>query len=412
MKFNTMLLHGASVKQYPYNATIPPISQVTAFRFDSAEEQEKVFAHKASGYAYTRVGNPTVAAFEQRINELEGGNAAIACSSGMSAITLAMLNMLSSGDEVIAGSGLYGGTIDLFRDLENFGIQVRYVRHVSPAEIEPLISDRTKLIYSEVIGNPGLDVLDIRAVSDLAHAREIPLMVDATTATPYLVRPLKLGADIVVHSSSKYINGGGNSVSGVIVDGASFRWDFERYRALRDFSRYGPLAYTIRLRTDTWENMGSCLSPFNAFMNITGLETLGLRMDRICSNAEKIAAALSELPGITVNYPLLPENPYRELALRQFEGRGGGILTFRAGSREKAFRILNHLQYIVKASNIGDIRTLAIHPASTLYRNSDEERRVAAGVYEDTIRISTGIEDAEDLIEDLTDAIEAADNPD
>lgn len=408
MRFNTKLLHGESVKQYPYHATIPPISQVTAFQFDSAEEQEKVFTHRASGYAYSRVGNPTVAAFEQRINELEGGNAAIACSSGMSAIALAMLNMLVSGDEVIAGSGLYGGTIDLFRDLRNFGIGVKFVRHVTPEEMEPLINERTKLIYAEVIGNPGLDVLDIRAVSELAHSRGIPLMVDATTATPYLVQPLRLGADIVIHSSSKYINGGGNSISGVIVDGASFKWDFRRYPALSDFSRYGPLAYTIRLRTDTWENMGCCLSPFHAFMNVNGLETLGLRMERICSNAEKIAGALSELPGIQVNYPLLPDNPYRELAMKQFGGRGGGILTFRAGSREKAFRVLNHLKYIVKASNIGDVRTLAIHPASTLYINSDEERRHAAGVYEDTIRISTGIEDAEDLIEDLTESIVAA----
>lgn len=406
MKFNTMLLHGASIKEYPYHATLPPISQVTAFRFDTAEEQEKVFAHRASGYAYTRVGNPTVAAFEQRINELEGGNAAIACSSGMSAITLALMNMLSSGDEVIASSGLYGGTMDLFRDLRHFGIQVRYVKHVTPEEVEPLINDRTRLIYSEVIGNPGLDVLDIRAVSDLAHARGIPLMVDATTATPFLVQPLNLGADIVVHSSSKYINGSGNSISGVIVDGASFPWDFERFRALADFSRYGPLAYTIRLRTDTWENMGSCLSPFHAFMNITGMETLGLRMERICDNAGKLAEALAALPGIKVNYPLLPDSPYRELAIRQFGGRGGGILTFRAGSREKAFRILDHLKYVVKASNIGDLRTLAIHPASTLYVNSSEEQRQAAGVYEDTIRISTGIEDAEDLIEDLVSAIE------
>ncbi len=407
MIFNTRLLHGKAVREYPYHATIPPISQVTAFRFHSAEEQEKVFMHKASGYAYSRVGNPTVAAFEQRMNELEGGNAAIACSSGMSAVALAMLNMLASGDEVIAGSGLYGGTIDLFRDLRKFGIKVKFVKHMTISEIEPLISDRTRLLYAEVIGNPGLDVLDIRAVSDLAHSRGIPLMVDATTATPYLVRPLDWGADIVVHSGSKYINGGGNSISGVIVDGAVFPWDFGKYPALSDFSRYGPLAYTIRLRTDIWENMGCCLSPFHAFMNICGLETLGLRMERICSNARKLAEALSEIPGIQVNYPLLQDNPYRELAIKQFEGKGGGILTFRVGSKEKAFQVMNHLKYVTIASNLGDVRTLAIHPASTLYINSDEESREAAGVYEDTIRISTGIEDPEDLIEDLTEAIEA-----
>ncbi|MQN01831.1 MAG: O-acetylhomoserine aminocarboxypropyltransferase/cysteine synthase [Lachnospiraceae bacterium] len=409
MEFNTKLLHGKTVTDYPYGATVPPISQVTAFKFDTAEEQEKVFHHKAAGFAYSRVGNPTVAAFEQRMNELEGGNAAIACSSGMSAITLALLNMLCAGDEIIAGSGLYGGSIDLFEDLTKLGIKTRYVRHVNVEEIEPLINEHTRLIYGEVIGNPGLDVMDIKAVADLAHSHGLPLMTDSTTATPYIINPLKLGANIVVHSSSKYINGGGNSISGVIVDGAGFDWDFDKFKALDGYRKFGPLAYTIRLRTDIWENLGSCLSPFNAFMNIIGMETLGLRMERICSNASKLATALDQIPGIRVNYLTLPGNPYKGLVDRQFGGKGGGILTFRAGSKEKAFKILNNLQYVTKASNIGDLRTLAIHPASTLYIRSSEEQMAAAGVFDDTIRVSTGIEDATDLIEDFTRAIELAD---
>lgn len=409
MEFNTKLLHGKTVKDYPYGATIPAISQVTAFKYETAEEQENVFQHKAAGYAYSRVGNPTVAAFEQRINELEGGNAAIACSSGMSAITLGLLNMLCAGDEIIAGSGLYGGSIDLFEDLTKLGITTRYVRHVTPEEVEPLINEHTRLIYGEVIGNPGLDVMDVERVADLAHSYNIPLMTDSTTATPYLINPLKLGANMVVHSSSKYINGGGNSISGVIVDGATFKWDFDKFKALDGYRKFGPLAYTIRLRTDIWENMGSCLSPFNAFMNIVGLETLGLRMERICSNADRLAHALQQMKGInSVNYLTLEGNKYHDLVEKQFGAKGGGILTFRAGSKEKAYKILDNLQYVTKASNIGDIRTLAIYPSSTLYIRSTTEQREAAGVYDDTIRVSTGIEDADDLIEDFERAIEAA----
>lgn len=406
MNFNTRLLHGKAVKKYADGATIPQISQVTAFQYDSAEEQERVFQHKAAGFAYSRIGNPTVAAFEQRINDLESGNAAIACSSGMSAITIALLNMLCAGDEVIAGRGLYGGTIDLFEDLTKLGIVTKYVDHVKVEEIEPLVTDRTRLIFGEVIGNPGLDVMDIRKVADFAHSRGLPLMVDATTATPYLVHPLKVGANFVVHSSSKYINGGGNSISGVIIDGATFDWDFDKFNALDGYRQFGPLAYTIRLRTDIWENLGACLSPFNAFMNVIGMETLGLRMERICSNADALAHALDAIPGIQVNYLTLDNNPYRELANRQFGGKGGGILTFRAGSKEKAYKILDGLQYVTRASNIGDLRTLAIHPSSTLYIRSTQQQQAAAGVYDDTIRVSVGIEDVEDLIEDFTQAIQ------
>lgn len=405
MNFNTRLLHGKAVKKYADGATIPQISQVTAFQYDSAEEQERVFQHKAAGFAYSRIGNPTVAAFEQRINELESGNAAIACSSGMSAITIALLNMLCAGDEVIAGRGLYGGTIDLFEDLTKLGIVTKYVDHVKVEEIEPLVTDKTRLIFGEVIGNPGLDVMDIPRVAEYAHSLGIPLMVDATTATPYLVHPLTLGANFVIHSSSKYINGGGNSISGVIIDGATFDWDFDKFNALDGYRQFGPLAYTIRLRTDIWENLGACLSPFNAFMNVIGMETLGLRMEKICSNADALAHALDEIQGIQVNYLTLNSNPYHELAERQFGGKGGGILTFRAGSKEKAYKILDGLQYVTRASNIGDIRTLAIHPSSTLYIRSTKEQQAAAGVFDDTIRVSVGIEDVDDLIEDFRQAI-------
>lgn len=408
MEFNTKLLHGRAVKKYADGATLPQISQVSAFQYDSAQEQEDVFHHKAAGFAYSRVANPTVAAFEQRINEIEGGNAAIACSSGMFAITLSLLNMLCAGDEIIAGMGLYGGSIDLFEDLTKFDIRTRYVAHMTPEEIEPLINEKTRVIYGEVISNPSLEIMDIRAVADLAHANGLPLIVDSTTASPYLINPITLGADIVVHSTTKYINGSGNSIGGIIVDSAKFKWDFDRFRALDGYRQFKNLAYTIRLRTDIWENMGGCMAPMTAFMNVIGLETLGLRMQRICDNAAELAKNLAGLDGVEVNYPTLPGSTGYEPANSQLHGKGGGILTFRVGSRERAYEVINSLKYAVRATSLGDTRTLVIHPASTLYIRSTHEQRIAAGVYDDLIRVSVGIEDVSDLIEDFTNAIRTA----
>ncbi|MCD8348227.1 MAG: PLP-dependent transferase [Lachnospiraceae bacterium] len=411
MEFSTKLLHGKEAKEYQNGSTLPPISQVSAFSYESSEALEKVFQNRAPGFAYTRIGNPTVDAFERRICELEGGVGAVACSSGMAAVTLSLLNILQAGDEVIAGSGLFGGTIDLFGDLESFGITTRYVEHVTVQEIEPLINERTKVIFGELIGNPALDVMDVRRVAELAHARGIPLIVDATTATPYLIRPLEYGADIVVHSSSKYINGGGNSISGIIVDSGHFKWDVERYPGMRSYCSYGPFAYIAKLRNGIWRNMGACLAPMNAFLNVVGLETLGLRMQRICENAQALAEAIAQMAcekggGLSVNYPTLKENPYHALAESQFGGKGGGaILTIRVGSKEKAYQMMDSLKYAKKATNIGDVRTLVIHPASTIYVHASEEQRAAAGVYDDLIRVSVGIEDAKDLIEDFTTAI-------
>ena len=408
MHFNTRLLHGAA-SGYLAGATLPPVSQVNAFAYASAEEHEQVFHHQKAGFAYSRIGNPTVAAYERRMNELEGGNGALATASGMAAVALSLLNILGSGDEIVAGSGLYGGTFDLFEDLRLFGIKVTFVRHVCVEELQDVVTERTKAIYCELIGNPGLDVVDVGSVAAFAHARGVPLIVDNTTATPFLANPLSLGADIVVHSGSKYINGGGNAISGVIVDGGRFDWDFDRFPALRRFRQYGKQAYLVRLRTDLWENMGACLSPLNAFLNVVGMETLGIRMERICDNADRLARALVEMEGIRdVNYPTLPGNPYTGLVREELRGLGGGILTFRAGSKERAYRILNALKYVKIVSNIGDVRTLAVHPASTICKNNTEERRLAAGVHEDTVRVSVGIEDIGDLTRDFEQAIARA----
>lgn len=409
MDFTTKVLHGKSTKHFSNGATLPPVSQVSAFSYDTAEELEKVFANRSPGFSYTRIGNPTVDAFEKRVCELEGGLAAVACSSGMAAITAALLNVLQAGDEIIAGAGLFGGTLDLLRDLEAFGITTKFVPQVNAEEIAKQLTDRTRVIFGEVIGNPGLDVMDIQQVAEVAHANGIPLFVDATTATPYLVNPIKLGADIVIHSSSKYINGSGNSVSGVIVDSGKFRWNTDKFPVLSEYARFGNFAFTSRLRGDTWRNTGGCLSPMNAYLNLIGIETLGLRMQRICDNALALAKALEQTEGVTVNYPGLESSACYPLVQRQLRGLGGGILTIRAGSKERAYKLMNSLNYALKATNIGDTKTLVIHPASTIFLHSSEQARLSAGVYDDLIRVSVGIEDEADLIEDFTSAIKNLD---
>ncbi|MBR4515021.1 MAG: O-acetylhomoserine aminocarboxypropyltransferase/cysteine synthase [Lachnospiraceae bacterium] len=405
MEFNTKLLHGKTASGYGQRELLPPISQVTAFQYESMEELEKVFAHKSMGYAYTRIGNPTIGAFEAKINELEGGAGAVCTSSGMSAISTALLAVCSSGDEIIAGNGLYGGTIDLFHDLEKLGIHTVFAGQLTGERVKELITDRTRVIFGELISNPSLTVIDIPELSSVAHEAGIPLFVDSTTATPYIARPLSLGADVVIHSTSKYINGGGNSIGGVIVDGGKFAWNFDKHTALSDFKKYGRMALLCRLRTDIWENLGGCMAPINAYLSYIGADTLGLRMERICENAYALANALDKEEDIEVNYLTLPSHPFHEYVEKELNGYGGGILTFRAGTKERAYKIINSLKYAFIASNIGDLRTLVIHPASTLYIHSGKEEAEAAGVYEDTIRVSIGIENKEDLIEDFLNAI-------
>ena len=403
--FNTRLLHGKASRGYGQREILPPVSQVTAFRYESMEELERVFAHKSMGYVYTRIGNPTLAAFEQKISEMEGGAGAICTSSGMSAITAALLAVCQSGDEIIAGTGLYGGTIDLLRDLEKLGIRTVFAGSLTGNDIRNHVTERTKVVFGELISNPSLNVLDVQEASQAAHEAGIPLFVDSTTATPFITRPLSLGADVVIHSTSKYINGGGNSIGGIIVDGGKFEWDFMKHKALSDFRKYRQMAFQVRLRTDLWENLGGCMAPANAFLSYIGAETLGLRMERICENADALAKALDAEDGISVSYLTLPSHPFHKYVSTMLNGYGGGILTIRAGSKERAFRIINLLRYAEIASNIGDIRTLVIHPASTLYIHSSQEEKEAAGVFEDMVRVSVGIEDREDLIGDFICAV-------
>lgn len=409
MRLNTSLIHGGVRRNDKNGSTQIPVYQVSAFAHESAEELEKIFGNKAAGFTYTRLGNPTVEAFEARITALEGGTASVACASGMAALTNAFLNILRTGDEILASASLYGGSIDLFRDFEAFGIKTVYVENNNWDAFEKAINEHTRLVFAETIGNPRLDVTDIKRLSELAHGHGLPLIIDNTMATAYLVRPIELGADIVVNSSSKYINGSSNAISGVLTDSGKFKWDVEKYPGMREYAKFGPFAYTAKLRNGLFRNTGACLSPQNAFLNQIGLETLGLRMQRECDNAAALAEWIqTSYPKITVNYPGLADSPWHEVAKRQFGGGYGAILTLRTGSKKSAFRLIDSLKLPYILSNIGDTRTLVIHPASTISLHSTQEQREASGVYDDLIRVSVGIEDIEDLQEDFAQAIKLA----
>ena len=383
MRFNTDLLHAGVIRE-ANGATLPPVYQNSAFEQDTAADLEKIFENKAPGYCYTRVGNPTVTAFENRITKLEGGMASIACASGMAAIMNAILNIVRSGDEIVSSASLYGGSIDLFRDIEEFGIKTRYVKNNDWEAIEGAINEHTRLLFAETIGNPCLDVTDVERLAEIAHAHKIPLILDNTTATAYLFQGLKHGADIVVNSSSKYINGSSNSISGILTYSGRFQWDSEMYPQIAAYKKFGPMAYIARLRNSLFRDTGACLAPMNAYLNLIGMETLGLRMERQCSNALELAQWLE----------------------KQFSRGYGAILTLRVGSKENAFALIDALKIPYTLSNIGDTKTLVIHPGSTISLHSSEQEKEDAGVFEDLIRVSVGIEDIEDLKADFAQAIE------
>lgn len=405
MRFNTSLLH-AGVTREANGSTLPPIYQTSAFSQESSSDLENIFGNKKVGYCYTRVGNPTVSAFEQRITRLEGGIASIACASGMAALMNAILNIVRSGDEIISSASLYGGTIDLFRDIEAFGIKTKYVENNNFEQIEAAFSEKTKLVFAETVGNPSLDVTDIDRLAKIAHSHGVPLIVDNTTATPYLIKTIEHGADIVINSSSKYINGSSNSISGVLTDAGKFKWNFEKYPGLSEYKKFGPMCYIAKLRNGLFRNTGACIAPLNAYQNVIGLETLGLRMERHCTNALKLAVWIEDTyPEIIVNYPGLKSSRWHEIADRVLTNGYGGILTLRVGSKERAFALIDNLKIPYTLSNIGDTKSLVIHPASTISVHSTAEEKENAGVYDDLIRVSVGIEDIDDLIEDFAQAI-------
>ncbi len=407
MKFMTKLLHGNFAPDRETGATTTPIYQSAAFRQETAEDLEKIFTGHKPGFVYTRINNPTIEAFERRLALLEGGIGAIACASGMAAVSLAVMNIVKNGEEFVSASGIFGGTHSLFSGLADYGVTVQYAKDDKVDSFAECINDKTRLLFIETIGNPKLDIPDIAALAELAHSRQIPLIVDNTVTTPYLVRPLELGADIVVHSTSKYLNGSGNSIGGIIIDSGRFKWDFAKFATLKEFRKFGDFTYLAKLRKKLFRDFGSCASPFNVYLTSIGLETLGLRMDRACDNAGKLAAGLKQNDKVrSVNYSGLAENIYHDLAKRQFGGKFGALLTIRVGSKENAFTVINNLRYALNLANIGDARTLVIHPASTIYATASPAERAKAGAYEDLLRISVGLEDIEDLQADFRQALE------
>jgi O-acetylhomoserine (thiol)-lyase len=390
-------------------ATAAPIVQSTAFAYHSAEDIEAVFAGREAGFVYSRIANPTVSAFEARITALEDGLGAIAVSSGMAAISSLALALAGSGEEIVAGSSLFGGTYSLFRHtLSRYGIRVRFVDPRNSAAFREAISDATRLVFVETIGNPKLDVPDVAAIAAITRERGVPLVVDSTVTTPLLVQPKRLGADLIVHSTSKFINGHGNAIGGIIIDAGTFDWSSPRFPHLASFrARVGQFALLAALRNRICRDLGCCLAPFNAFLLSMGIETLGVRMERHCATATRLADFLATHPKVDeTGYPGLDTHPDHVLANRQFSGRYGALVTLRLGTKERSFTFVNRLRLARNLANLGDARTLVIHPASTICRDLNEEERQAMGVTEDLVRLSVGIEDPADIMGDIEQALE------
>ena len=405
-----------------------PIYATTSFVFDSPEHAANLFGLREFGNIYTRIMNPTTDVFERRIASLEGGVAAVAAASGQSAQTLTILNLARAGDSIVASSSLYGGTFSLFHNtLRRLGITVRFVDGSDVSAVEAAIDDTTRGVFVETIGNPRLDVPDFRAIADVAHAAGVPLIVDNTFATPILFRPIEHGADIVVHAATKWIGGHGTSIGGVVVDGGTFDWSASprfrefyvdpepAYHGLRFSEAFGNLgganiAFAIRLRVMLLRDIGAALSPFNSFLFLQGLETLHLRMERHCSNTLAIARFLEGHPAVSwVQYPGLESHPSHENAKRYFEGGFGGVLTFGVlGGEEAARSVISELKLYSHVANVGDTKSLVIHPWSTTHEQLTDAEREAAGVTPDLIRLSIGIEDLDDLRDDLDRALRRA----
>lgn len=406
--FNTRVLHGGPQPRFADGSTLPPVAQANAFAHPSAESHEAVFANRKPGFAYSRVANPTVAELERVVNRMEDGAATVAYASGMAALAALFVGLLQEGDTVVSAPCLYGGTVELMGVLERLGVRTVFVRENTPEAFERAIDGTVRLLFTETIGNPFLDVADIRGLARVAHAHGVPLAVDNTVTTPYLVRPLELGADLVVNSTSKFIDGSSNALGGTLTYGGRFKWDFAKFPTLEPFARFGPFSLVARLRNDVSPALGGCQSPQNAFYTLIGAQTLGLRMDRICANAQRLAehlAAKGAQGGFTVRYPGLPDDPAHELAKQQFGGKYGGILTLRLGTKERAFALLDGLELAAIVSNIGDVRTLVVHPATTIAAHLSPQEQVASGVFPDMVRVCVGIEDAADLIDDFDAAL-------
>lgn len=408
LHLDTQLIHGAYAPNKGTGATTLPLFQSTSFAYDTAEELEAVFAGRAAGYVYTRINNPTLDLYERRMTVLEKGLAAISCSSGMAAISATVLALAGQGDELVSGNSIFGGTYSLFGNtLSRYGIRSRFVESTDVEAYKRAITDKTKLIFVETIGNPKLDVPDIAAISNVARENGVVLVVDNTVTTPVLLQPKLLGADIVVHSTSKFINGHGNAIGGIIIDCGAFDWSNPRYKHLKPlYDRVRNFAFLAMLRNQVYRDLGCCFSPFNAFLMSIGIESLAVRMERQCANAARVAEFLAADSRVDeARYPGLAVHPDHEVAERQFKKRYGALLTLRLGTKERAFRFINGLKRAQNLANLGDAKTLVIHPASTFCRDANESERAAMGVSDDLVRFSIGLEHPDDILSDLDESL-------
>jgi O-acetylhomoserine (thiol)-lyase len=417
--FETLCLHAGQLPDPTTGARAVPIYQSTAYVFDSTDHAASLFNLQTFGNIYTRIMNPTNAVFEERMAALEGGRGALALASGMAAQVVAIFTIMECGDELVSASTLYGGTYSQFDvSFRKLGIQTKFVNPDDPENFRKAITKKTKAIFAETIGNPLINVLDIEAVANIAHESGIPLIVDNTFASPYLCRPIEHGADIIVHSATKFICGHGTSIGGVIVESGKFPWDngnfptmtepSKGYHGVRFYETFGDFGYIMKARVETLRTFGPALSPFNAFLFIQGLETLHLRMERHCENALALAKFLKEHPAVTwVNYPGLPDNPYHELAKKYLPKGAGSIFTFGIkGGKDAGVKFIESVQLLSHLANVGDAKTLVIHPASTTHRQLTEEEQIRAGVTPDMIRISVGLETLDDILWDVDQALE------
>ncbi len=418
--FDTLALHAGYTADPTTGACSVPIYQTASYQFRDTAHAARLFALEEPGNIYTRIGNPTTDVLERRVAALEGGVAGLAFASGMAAIAAAINTLCTMGDEIVASTRLYGGTVTYFNTtLPRQGIHTVWVDSDAPEAFAQAITERTKLVYLETIGNPKLTVPDLAAIAEVAHARGVPVMTDNTSASPALCRPIEHGIDIVMHSLTKYLCGHGNSIGGILVDGGKFPWDSGRfaefvepdpsYHGVRFYDTFGPQTFATRARVRTLRDSGGCLSPFNAFLILQGVETLSLRMARHSENALAVAQHLSAHPKVAwVLYPALPSHPSYAVAQRYLPKGAGGLVGFGVrGGLEAGRRFIDSLKLFSHLANIGDARSLAIHPASTTHQQLTEEEQRAGGVTPDFVRLSVGIESLGDILADLDQALEA-----
>jgi O-acetylhomoserine (thiol)-lyase len=420
----TLAIHAGQIPDAATGARALPIYQTTSFVFDSADHAASLFNLQTFGNVYSRLSNPTVAALEERVAALEGGRAAVASASGMAAEAMALMTILQAGDHVVAAGALYGGSVTLLAvNLRKFGVETSFVDGSDVAAFAAAIRPNTRAVFAETLGNPSLLVLDIAAVADVAHAHGVPLVVDNTVPSPFLCNPLAFGADIVVHSATKYLAGHGTTLGGVVVEGGQFPWDNGKfpgmtepspgYHGVQFHETFGDFGFSMRCRMETLRVFGAALSPMSAWQILQGVETLPLRMERHCSNALKVAQFLRAHPAVAwVNYPGLPDHPQHALLMRQMRG-ASGLLAFGlkggvGGGVQAGVKFIESAQFMSHLVNIGDTRTLISHPASTTHRQLDAAQQLAAGVPPDMVRISVGLEHIDDILWDIDQALAAA----